>query len=71
MTSNIIRLPTHFETIRIEIQPSEAEYISVFQGDRSGGWRAFITCDSPDKVSACIEKANQELKKKCVTVSRA
>ena len=67
MTSNIVHLSVRFEMIRIEILPSEVEHVSVFQRDRSGGWHAFITCASPDKVSACIEKAHQELKKKFVT----
>ena len=63
MTGKIINFRVRFEIIRIEIQPSETEFVSVFQDNRSGGWRAFITCSSPDMVSACIEKANQELKK--------
>ena len=67
MTGNIIHLPVRFEVIRIEIRPAEAEYVSVSQRERSGGWCAFITCDSPDRVSACINKANQELKKNFVT----
>lgn len=63
MTGKIINFHVRFEIIRIEIQPSETEFVSVFQDNRSGGWRAFIACSSPDMVSACIEKANQELKK--------
>lgn len=63
MTGKIINFRVRFEIIRIEIQPSETEFVSVFQDNRSGGWRAFIACSSPDMVSACIEKANQELKK--------
>lgn len=63
MTGKILDFRVCFELIRIEIQPSETEFVSVFQDNRSGGWRAFIVCSSPDMVSACIEKANQELKK--------
>ncbi len=63
MTGKIINFRVRFEIIHIEIQPSETEFVSVFQDNRSGGWRAFIACSSPDMVSACIEKANQELKK--------
>ena len=63
MTGKIINFRVRFEIIRIEIQPSETEFVSVFQDNRSGGWRAFIACSSPDMVSACIEKANQKLKK--------
>ncbi|MEI3304650.1 MAG: hypothetical protein V8R40_00680 [Dysosmobacter sp.] len=63
MTGKIIDFCVRFEIMHIEIQPSETEFVSVFQNDRSGGWRAFITCSSSARVSACIEKANQELKK--------
>lgn len=61
MTGKIIDFRVRFEIMHIE--PSETEFVSVFQNDRSGGWRAFITCSSSARVSACIEKANQELKK--------
>lgn len=63
MTSKILDFRVCFEIIRIEIQPTETEFVSVFQDNRSGGWRAFIACSSSARVSACIEKANQELKK--------